>query len=61
MNGINSVSFDKLAQAYPSKPTAAGTSALKGAMEMQEIIQNDLTEMMRDITPHLGQNVNMEA
>ena len=39
----------------------AASSALKGSMEMQEMIQGELAQMMREITPHLGQNIDVEA
>lgn len=58
---ISSVGYEKLAGAYPTKPMGAASSALKGSMEMQEMIQGELAQMMRDITPHLGQNIDVEA
>ncbi|MCP4214988.1 MAG: putative motility protein [bacterium] len=58
---LGQVDFDKLTAAYPSKSSTDGTSAAKGAMEVQEMVQEDLSKMMRDVTPHLGQNLDLEA
>lgn len=53
--------IDKLSAAYPSKPMGASSSALKGSLETQEMIQADLAQMMKEITPYLGQNIDIEA
>ena len=60
IGSINTVGFDKLSAAYQSNK-ATGGSALKGAMNIQKMLANDLSAMMRDATPHLGQNVDTEA
>lgn len=57
----NAVTFDQLSEAYTSKPVSAGMSALKGSMGNHEMVHQDLQEMMKDLTPHLGQNVDVEA
>jgi hypothetical protein len=59
--GANSIGFDKLSEAYPSKPMGAASSALKGSLETQEMVQKDIAQMMKDITPHLGQNIDVQA
>ena len=64
MNAINSmgpVGFDKLASTYPSKAAGASSSALKGSLESQEMIQKGISKMMKDVQPHLGQSIDMEA
>ncbi len=64
MNAINNmgqVGFDKLASTYPNKPMGASASALKGSMETQEMVQKDISQMMKDVTPHLGHNLDVEA
>jgi hypothetical protein len=61
INNLQSVGFDKLTEAYPSKPGGAGMSALKGSIGMQEMIQGELAEMMKELQPHLGQNIDVEA
>ena len=58
---VNTVSFDKLAETYPTKQMGAGTSALKGSMGTHEMVHNELQQMMREISPHLGQNIDVEA
>lgn len=58
---MSNIGFDKLAGAYPTKPMGAASSALKGSLETQEMIQGELAQMMKDITPHLGQNIDVEA
>ncbi len=58
---MGQVNFDKLSAAYPSKPSGAGSSALKGSMEVHEMQHRELQDMMKELTPHLGQNVDMEA
>jgi len=60
-NNLQSIGFDKLAAAYPTKQMGAASSGLKGALETQEMIQSDIAQMMRDVTPHLGQNIDVEA
>ncbi len=60
ITNASSVGFDKLSAAYASNPST-GTSALKGALNTQILQQAELSEMMREATPHLGQNVDMEA
>ncbi len=61
ISNATSIGFDKLAAAYTSKPGTVGTSALKGSMNVQKMIQNNLSKMMADVTPKLGQNIDMEA
>lgn len=61
VSNLSSVGFDRLAAAYSEKPGTVGTSALKGSIKIQKMIQNNLSEMMRDITPKLGQNIDVEA
>lgn len=61
VGNINSIGFDQLNAAYGSSEVASGTSALKGAMNTQKMIQASLSEMLREVTPHLGQHVNVEA
>jgi hypothetical protein len=58
---ISSVGYEKVTGAYPTKSMGAASSALKGSIETQEMIQGELAQMMRDITPHLGQNIDVEA
>jgi hypothetical protein len=58
---VNTVSFDKLAEVYPTRQMGTGTSALKGSMGTHEMVQTELQEMMRELTPHLGQNIDVEA
>ena len=55
------VGFDKLNAAYQSKPVSAGAGALKGSMEVHEMVHQDLSQMMREVQPHLGQNLDVEA
>jgi hypothetical protein len=61
INNQNINSVGKLASAYPTKQMGASASGLKGALETQEMIQQGLSKMMRDVTPHLGQNVDVRA
>jgi len=61
VGSLSSVGFDKLSAAYSSGQTSSGTSALKGAMNTQKIVQGKLSEMLRDVTPHIGQNIDTEA
>lgn len=61
VNTYNNVSFDKLAQAYPAKTAGASASALKGSMSTQKMIHSELQQMMKDLTPHLGQTIDVEA
>lgn len=58
---VSNVGFDKLAETYPTKPMGASASALKGSIETQEMIQGELAEMVKEVTPHLGQNIDVEA
>ena len=60
-SSVSNINFNKLSASYPTKPMGAASSALKGSMEMQEMIQGELAQMMREITPHLGQNIDVEA
>ncbi|MCP5103621.1 MAG: hypothetical protein GY950_09595 [bacterium] len=60
-HSINTVGLDKLAEAYPNKPIGAASSALKGSLETQEMVQGNIAEMMKEISPHLGQNIDVEA
>ena len=60
-SSISNVGFDKLTEAYPTKPMGASASALKGSLETQEMVQGELAEMVKEITPHLGQNIDVEA
>jgi hypothetical protein len=57
----NNVSFDKLAEAYPTKSMGAGASALKGSMGAHKMVHTELQQMMSELTPHLGQNIDVEA
>lgn len=61
IGNMNSVSFDRLAEAYPSKSMGSGMSALKGSLGSYEMVQTELQQMMRELTPHLGQNIDIEA
>ncbi len=61
VNSPGQVGFDRLAEAYSSKPLGSGTSALKGSLENQEMAQREIAEMMKDVSPHLGRNIDMEA
>ena len=61
INNAGQVGFDKLSATYPSKPSGASSSALKGSMETQEMVQGRISEMMREVTPHLGQQIDVEA
>lgn len=53
--------FDKLSAAYNSKPQGAASSAFKGSLETQEMIQGTISQMMKEVTPHLGQNLDIQA
>jgi len=55
------VGFDRLSETYLSSPQGSGSSALKGSLETQEMIQGEIAQMMKEITPHLGQNIDIEA
>lgn len=55
------VGFDKLNAAYQSKPAGAASGALKGSMEVHEMVHQDLSKMMREVQPHLGQNLDIEV
>jgi hypothetical protein len=48
----NTVGFDKL---------AAAASALKGSIETHEMIQGEIQQMMKELQPHLGQNIDVEV
>lgn len=61
VTSLNTVGFDKLAEAYPSKEVGAASSALKGSLEVQEMVQKDIAQMMKDVTPHLGQQIDISA
>jgi hypothetical protein len=61
LGNVNTVSFDRLAEAYPTKPMGAAASALKGSLGVQEMVQGELQQMMRELAPHLGQNIDIEA
>ena len=61
IGNVDTVSFDRLAEAYPTKPLGAAASALKGSMGVQEMVQGELQQMMQELTPHLGQNIDIEA
>jgi len=61
VTSLNTVGFDKLAETYPTKGMGAASSALKGSLEVQEMVQKDIARMMRDITPHLGQQIDISA
>ncbi len=60
-NNLNTTALEKSSFAYPTAQVGAGISGLKGALETQEMIQANLAEMMRDITPYLGQNIDVMA
>jgi hypothetical protein len=61
VGNLNSIGFDQLNAAYGSSQVSTGASALKGAMNTQKMIQNSLSQMLREVTPHLGQHINVEA
>ena len=61
VNAATQPNIDKLAAAYPSNPQGASSSALQGSLGAHEMIQGNLQEMMREVTPHLGQNLDIEA
>ena len=42
----NTVNFDRLAEAYPTKPLGAAASALKGSPGVQETVQGELQQML---------------
>lgn len=44
-----------------SSVSSSVSSGLKGALETQEMIQGELAQMMKDVTPHLGQNVDIRG
>jgi hypothetical protein len=50
-----------LSSAYPTAQVGAAVTGLKGALETQQMIQANLAAMMQDITPHLGQNIDVMA
>jgi len=51
------VSFDKLVERYQS----AEMSSLKSAIEVESLIAEQLVDMLSEISPHLGSNVNVLA
>ena len=61
IGNMNNVSFDRLASAYPNQAMGSGMSALKGSLGSYEMVQTELQQMMRELTPHLGQNIDIEA
>jgi hypothetical protein len=60
-SNLNTVSFDSLEAAYPTKQMGAAASALKGSLGSHEMVHNELQQMLREITPHLGQNIDVSA
>jgi len=61
VGNVSNINFDRLAEAYPNNLMGAGTSALKGSLGAQEMIQSEIQQMMRELTPHLGQNLDIEG
>ena len=61
ISNMTSIGFDKLAEAYPGKQMGAASSALKGSMDVQEMIQKDIAQMMKDVSPHLGQQLDISV
>ncbi len=61
MNTLSSISTANLEKAYSNAQIGAATSALKGALEVQEVIQMELMQMMKELSPHLGQNIDITA
>jgi hypothetical protein len=61
LTNVNTVNFDRVAETYPGKSMGAAATALKGSMGVQEMVQGELQQMMRELTPHLGQNIDIEA
>lgn len=51
------ISLEKLEQTN----TRAGMAALKGALQTQEMIQAEILQMLQQIRPELGTNINITA
>ncbi|MCP5048666.1 MAG: putative motility protein [bacterium] len=60
INNLSTVGFDTLSAAYPTQ-AGSGTSALKGANETHEMVHTNLSQMMKDVNPNLGQNIDIEV
>jgi len=61
VNAATTPNIDKLASAYSSQSQGAASGALKGSIDSQEMIQGTLAQRRREVTPHLGQNLDIEA
>jgi hypothetical protein len=55
--GMNAVAALQTSESHGS----VGVSALKGAMNVQAMVQGNLSEMLREAAPHLGQNLDIEV
>jgi len=51
------VSYDKLAERYQN----VEMSSLKSSIEVQSLIAEQLVNMLSEVSPHLGSNVNIVA
>jgi hypothetical protein len=62
IGNINASSLSAVSAAQTSSaPGSVGVSALKGAMNVEAMVQGNLSQMLREATPHLGQNLDIEV